>query len=63
MKRQLVWLAMTERNNHYYFAYGSNMDKEDLNRWCQDRGRPEVTFTDVSPARLKGYKLCFNYFS
>jgi len=47
----------------YYFAYGSNMDKEDLDKWCQKRGLPKVKFLNTSPAKLNGYKLSFNYFS
>lgn len=46
-----------------YFAYGSNMDKEDLDRWCTSRGFPLVKFLSVSPAELDGHRLCFNYFS
>lgn len=46
-----------------YFAYGSNMDKEDLDRWCGSRGFPPVKFLSVSPAELDGYRPCFNYFS
>ncbi len=47
----------------YYFAYGSNMDKEDLDKWCENRGLPKVKFLNISPAKLNGYKLSFNYFS
>ena len=46
-----------------YFAYGSNMDKDDLDKWCIDHNHPIIEFLDVEPARLYGYKLCFNYFS
>ena len=54
---------MTEKSTHYYFTYGSNMDKEDLDAWSKDKGLPDVTFRNASPARLTGYRLCFNYFS
>ena len=54
---------MTEKSTYFYFAYGSNMDKQDLDAWSQDKGLPEITFGDASPARLAGYRLCFNYFS
>ena len=47
----------------YYFAYGSNMDKEDLDKWCEEKGHPKIKFLSVLPAKLKGYKLTFNYFS
>ena len=44
-----------------YFAYGSNMDKEDLDKWCKDHGYEIIKFLNVIPAKLKGYKLSFNY--
>ena len=47
----------------YYFAYGSNMDKEDLDKWCEENGYQKIKFLSVLPAKLKGYKLTFNYFS
>jgi cation transport regulator ChaC len=47
----------------YCFAYGSNMDREDLNSWCEKEGRTKIDFSNVSPAKLNGYKLSFNYFS
>lgn len=46
-----------------YFAYGSNMDKDDLDKWCVKHNHPIVEFLDTNPARLSGYKLCFNHFS
>lgn len=47
----------------YYFAYGSNMDKGDLDKWCNCKGYPPITFLGVSRAKLSGYKLSFNYYS
>jgi len=48
----------------YYFAYGSNMDKEDLDKWCKKKGHPVVEpLSTPSPAKLNGYKLSFNYLS
>ena len=48
----------------YCFVYGSNMDKEDLDKWCnKKKGKPKIEFFSVSPAKLNGYKLSFNYFS
>ncbi|GAJ14557.1 unnamed protein product, partial [marine sediment metagenome] len=44
-----------------YFAYGSNMDKQDLDKWCRRKGLPVVKFLSVFPAKLRGYKLTFNY--
>lgn len=46
-----------------YFAYGSNMDKADLDEWCRYRGYPLVRCSSVSPAKLSGYRLAFNYLS
>lgn len=47
----------------YYFAYGSNMDKGDLDKWCKKHGQPKFEYLCVSPTKLCGYKLSFNYFS
>lgn len=46
-----------------YFAYGSNMHKEDLDKWCQSQSRPKINFLSISPAKLSGFQLRFNYFS
>ena len=48
---------------HQYFAYGSNMDKEDLDTWCEKKNYPKITPKSVIPAKLIGYKLAFNYYS
>ena len=47
----------------YYFAYGSNMDKDDLDKWCKGHGCKIIKFLNVIPSKLKGYRLAFNYFS
>lgn len=47
----------------YYFAYGSNMDKDDLDAWCIKRGYPSINFFSLSPSKLKNFKLVFNYYS
>lgn len=47
----------------HYFAYGSNMDKEDLDNWCRKWDYQIIEFIDVKLAKLSGYKLCFNYYS
>jgi cation transport regulator ChaC len=47
----------------YYFAYGSNMDEKDLDRWCKKKELPAVRFLGKSPAKLDGYTLSFNYYS
>ena len=48
---------------HQYFAYGSNMDKEDLDTWCDENNFRKITPKSVIPAKLVGYRLTFNYFS
>lgn len=47
----------------YYFAYGSNMDKDDLDEWCKIKVYKPIQFRNACPAKLKRYKLIFNYFS
>jgi len=50
----------------YYFAYGSNMDEDDFNKWCENHGkgkRFKEIFKNIRPAKLKDYKLRFNYYS
>lgn len=48
---------------HQYFAYGSNMDKEDLDKWCEKKNYPIITPKSIVPAKLVGYRLVFNYSS
>ena len=48
---------------HQYFAYGSNMDKEDLDKWCEKKNYPIITPKSIVPAKLVGYRLAFNYSS
>jgi len=50
----------------YYFAYGSNMDENDFEKWCAGNNRqkkiyPMPKFNNKCPAELKGYRLDFNY--
>lgn len=46
-----------------YFAYGSNMNKEDLNKWCLKKGYSKINIMNPKVARLDKYKLDFNYYS
>ena len=46
-----------------YFAYGSNMDEDDLKEWCCKKHHKIPDFQNIRPAKLNGYKLSFNYFS
>ncbi len=39
------------------------MDKEDLDNWCRKKGHKSINFLSISPAKLIGYKLVFNYYS
>lgn len=48
---------------YQYFAYGSNMDKEDLDAWCEKKNYPKITLKSIIPAKLVGYRLAFNYSS
>lgn len=48
---------------HPVFAYGSNMDLEDLARWMDRRGFGAPRVFDARPAVLPGYRLAWNYHS
>ena len=39
------------------------MDKDDLDDWCRRQGYQPIEFLNSSPAKLSGYRLCFNYYS
>lgn len=47
----------------YYFAYGSNMDENDLRNWCGKKGRSFPEWKMIGVACLENYKLSFNYYS
>lgn len=47
----------------YYFAYGSNMDEDDLRKWCVKEERSFPEWKIVGVACLENYKLSFNYYS
>ena len=46
-----------------YFGYGSNLDKEDWTKWCEDRGKDPSGLKELGPAWLDEYKLVFDYYS
>jgi len=46
-----------------YFAYGSNLDIEDLARYCAAKKFPMPQLTNERLAYLPGHKLVFNSFS
>ena len=47
----------------YYFAYGSNMDEKDLNKWCKKNKRSYPAWKLLGIAHLENYELTFNYYS
>ncbi len=47
----------------YYFAYGSNMDEEDLKKWCNEKSKPFPQLKLLGTACLENYQLVFNYYS
>jgi hypothetical protein len=44
----------------YYFAYGADLDPEDLGLRCEMRRRQRVRFAKSTPATLKGFRLICN---
>ena len=48
---------------HWVFAYGSNMDLEDLGLWLTTSNLPPARIVQAQPAKLIGYRLVWNYFS
>lgn len=46
-----------------YFAYGSNMNQGDLDKWCEKKGYPKIRFQSGQRAVLNGYKLDFTHYS
>ena len=47
-----------------YFAYGSNMNWEDLDKWCEERGYSSIDpGSHVESGVFSDYRLIFNYWS
>ena|SRR5438132_1499280 len=46
--------------SQYYFAYGADMDPEDLGLRCEYRRRQRVRFAKSVPAVMKGFRLLCN---
>lgn len=46
-----------------YFSYGSNLDENDLHRWCKKKKYPIINFISMKPVQLSGYRFRTNYFS
>jgi hypothetical protein len=55
---------LTKNELDWIFAYGSNMDLNDLHAWFKQRScYKDANITTVSPAQLPGYRLVWNYYS
>lgn len=48
---------------HWVFAYGSNMDLDDLKGWLSTSNLPPGRIVQAQAAKLVGYRLVWNYFS
>ena len=48
---------------HWVFAYGSNMDLEDLGLWLTNSNLPPARIVQAQVAKLVGYRLVWNHFS
>jgi len=46
-----------------YFAYGSNMDEDDLRKWCEKSTRSFPDWKLRGSACLENYRLSFNYYA
>ncbi|MCX7635947.1 MAG: gamma-glutamylcyclotransferase, partial [Syntrophales bacterium] len=46
-----------------YFAYGQNLNSEDLTAWCRRRGYPYPLGEKVANAYLPDTRIIFNYYS
>ena len=44
-----------------YFAYGSNLNIDDFEQWCIDRGYPAELLKSAGIAGLRDYELAFSY--
>jgi gamma-glutamylcyclotransferase (GGCT)/AIG2-like uncharacterized protein YtfP len=47
----------------FYFAYGSNLDPQDWERFCWERGFDPSCLNPVQPAVLPDFELVFDYYS
>lgn len=56
-------MSVESADGEWVFAYGSNMDLEDLARWLRERGHPERRPLSMSAAVLEGHQLVWNYSS
>lgn len=54
---------MSESDLHWVFAYGSNMNQNDLRKWLEGKGYAADGIKCVERAVLPGYKLIWNFYS
>ena len=47
----------------WYFAYGSNMNKKDLDKWRKKKKYSRIELISPIKATLPNYKLCFTHYS
>lgn len=52
---------MPAPNRQHYFAYGSNLNTDDLKRWCERRGKPFPLGRKVAVGHLPDTELVFDY--
>jgi DNA modification methylase len=46
-----------------YFTYGSNMDLEDLQNWCERKGHVFPDLKSLGTGYIENFELAFNYYS
>jgi len=46
-----------------YFGYGSNLDRDDWEKWCSRNGLEPSGLKEIRPAWIDGFVLDFNYYS
>ena len=54
---------ISKKNPTLYFGYGSNLDKDDWTKWCEERGKDPSGLKELGPAWLDEYQLVFDYYS
>ena len=52
-----------EDENTLYFGYGSNLDWDDWQAWCEDKKLRSDGLVEISPCWLPNYSMKFHYFS
>jgi cation transport regulator ChaC len=51
---------MQQNDPIYYFAYGSNMNSQDLEKWCSEH-QAKIDLKNPRVAYLKGFQLAFTH--